>query len=56
MTKGGYLLWVRLPENLEMTAKTMTDAALDKTADELLSWLQCCHDQHSGTTSDPATT
>jgi len=44
------------PRNLETTTKTMTDATLHRTADELSPWLQCCHDQHSSTTSDPAAT
>ena len=32
--------------NLETTAKTMKDAALHRTADELSPWQQCYHDQH----------
>jgi hypothetical protein len=34
-------------------AKTMADAALHRTVDKLSPWLQCYHDQHSSTTSDP---
>jgi hypothetical protein len=42
--------------NLETTAKTTTDAVLHMTADEPSPWLQCCHDQHSNTTSALAAT
>jgi hypothetical protein len=42
--------------NLETTVKTMTDTALHRIAEELSPWLQCCHDQHNSSTSDPAVT
>ena len=42
--------------NLEATAKTMTDVALHRTADEPSPWLQCFHGRHSNTTSDPVVT
>jgi hypothetical protein len=42
--------------NLETTTKTMIDTALHGTANELSLWLQCCHGQHSSTTSALAIT
>jgi hypothetical protein len=44
------------PRNLETMTKTMTDAVLHMTADELSPWLQCHHGHHSSTTSEPAAT
>ena len=54
VTQGGHRLSYDAPGNLETMTKTMTDATLHRTADELSPWLQCCHSQHSSTMSDPA--
>jgi hypothetical protein len=42
--------------NQEMMMKATTDTALHRTTDEPPSRLQCCHSQHSSSTSHPAAT